>query len=156
MGRRNSALSHVLRQVLFFFCGKRGMGTQCGRQNLRQGAKAGMDVKVLTARCSLNWRYSPRFLPLCPVLFQRHAERFQFGAKLLYLGSSLGHARRGCSPPSPRGALQALSAMPTSTTAVKMKKRRNIYRRGRRHTCSTTSSRAPPASHHSGRRFRRP
>ena len=80
--------------------------------NTRQGVKIGTDAKALTPRLSLNWTGLYNNFVVDPCSSGDTPVGSPLGAKLLHIGYTLGHARRGCTPPSLRAALVALCQPP--------------------------------------------
>ena len=63
-----------------------------------QGTKTDTDAKVLKDKLSLNWTGPYKVLALAPCSSADTQDGSPLGAKFLYFGSMLQHARRGCSP----------------------------------------------------------
>ena len=95
--RRNSFFSSALRAVPEFAVGG-WVWVYNTAATIRQGAKMDTDAKVLKAKLSLNWTGPYKVLALAPCSSADTQDGSPLGAKFLYFGSMLQHARRGCSP----------------------------------------------------------
>ena len=82
--RRNSALSHALRQIPNFFVGN-WVWLYNRASTIHQGAKAGMDVNVLKTKFALNWTGPYKILAVDPCPSSDTLDGFPLEDKLLYL-----------------------------------------------------------------------
>ena len=108
--RRNSALSHALRQVLNFVVGN--WVWLCSTASIvRQGAKAGTNAKVLKTKFALNWTGPYKILAVGPRPSSDTPDGSPLGGELLYLDLPTDMPSADA-PPRLRRALQVLHQPP--------------------------------------------